>query len=44
MSSRERAIIVSTFSLVGTVNSSRSNVKIEVSAIVIVALIPSTLH
>jgi hypothetical protein len=44
MSSRERAITVSTFSLIGIVNSSRSNIKIEASAIVVIALVPSILR
>ncbi len=43
MSSRERAMIVSTSSPVGTVDSSRPNMKIKASAAVVAALIPSAL-
>ena len=43
MSSRGRAMTVSTFSLVGAVDSSGSNVKIKSSATVVAALVPSTL-
>ncbi len=43
MSSRERAMTVGTFGLVGAVDSSRSNMKIEVSAAVVAALVPSAL-
>lgn len=43
VSSRERAVTVGTFGLVGAVDSSRSNVKIEASAAVVAALVPSAL-
>jgi hypothetical protein len=43
VSSGERAVTVGTFGLVGAVNSGRSNVKIETSAAVVAALVPSAL-
>jgi hypothetical protein len=44
VSSRERAIIVSISSPIGIVDSSRPNVEIKTSAIVIIALVPSILY
>jgi hypothetical protein len=44
MSSRERAMIVSTSSFIGVVDSSKPNMKIKASTIVIIALVPSALY
>jgi hypothetical protein len=43
VSSKERAITVSTFSPMGAVGFSRPNVKIYTSAAVVTALVPSAL-
>ncbi len=43
VSSRERAMTVGISSPVGAVDSSRPNMKIKASAVVVIALVPSAL-